>query len=83
MALEDADSLARAVAAAPADIEAAFRAYMHVRQPRTRRVVETARRNGQIYHASGAMAAGRNTVLRLVPGHRLMQRFDWLYGYGC
>ena len=48
---------------------------------RARRVQDAARRNGRIYHLSGAMAAARNLVLRSTPPQRLMASYDWLYGW--
>ena len=45
------------------------------------RVAEASRRNGAIYHLSGALALARNVTLRTVPSQRLMARYDWLYGW--
>ena len=53
---------------------------MRERRPRARRVQDAARRNGRIYHLSGAMAAARNLVLGH-PAERLMASYDWLYGW--
>jgi salicylate hydroxylase len=47
------------------------------------RVARASRRNGRIFHLSGPQAAARNLVLRHVPAHRLMARYDWLYGWRC
>jgi salicylate hydroxylase len=79
MALEDAATLAMAVAAV-GDVATAFRAYSDARTGRTRRVAEASRANGAIYHLSGIGAALRNATLGALPGARVMARYDWLYG---
>lgn len=80
MALEDGVSLAQAVAK-HGDVEDAFAAYQSARRGRVARVQAASRRNGQIYHLGGAMAAARNMTLRTVPASRLMAQYDWLYGW--
>jgi salicylate hydroxylase len=81
LALEDALILARAVDAAPADIPAALASYGKVRIARTARVRAASKRNGMIYHLSGATGIARNMVLRATPSPRLMRQYDWLYGW--
>ena len=81
LALEDAVSLAACLAAAPGDVAQAFLAYEHARRPRAARVARSARRNGQIYHFAGPLAAARNAVLQLAGPERLMAGYDWLYGW--
>lgn len=81
LALEDAAVLAAELAAKGDDVEAALASYAHRRRPRAFRVAEASRQNGRIYHLSGALAFARNAVLRTVPPHRLMARYDWLYGW--
>lgn len=84
MALEDALALATAVTASLRDgqpIETAFANFEAERRPRVRRVCETARRNGTVYHLSGASAFARDLVLRATPGQRLIAGYDWLYGH--
>ena len=73
--------LANALAREPDDLSGAMRRYERARQRRTARVQRAARRNGRIYHLSGAMAAARNLVLRSTPPQRLMASYDWLYGW--
>lgn len=80
MALEDGVTLAQAVAKHDT-VEDAFAAYQSARRARVVRVQAASRRNGQIYHLGGAMAAARNTVLRTVPATVLMAQYDWLYGW--
>ena len=81
LALEDAVTLAAHLQASEGAPERAFAAYARERRPRARRVQNAARRNGRIYHLSGAMAAARNLVLRHTPPQRLMASYDWLYGW--
>ncbi len=77
MALEDAWVLAQCLSADP-DARSALQAYAQQRAPRTARVVHTARRNGKIFHLSGAMAVARNAVLAL-QGTSVVG-MPWLYG---
>lgn len=83
MALEDAVTLAAAVADRPQDIGAAFEAYDVTRKARAGRVVTAARRNGWIYHLTGLSAAVRDTALSALPPERLIAGYDWLYGFRC
>jgi salicylate hydroxylase len=80
MAIEDAVVLADMLAAVPHQTSALF-AYEVTRHPRIRRVQDTARNNGQIYHLSGIAAAARDLALRTVPPAKMMERYDWLYGW--
>jgi 3-hydroxybenzoate 6-monooxygenase len=80
MATEDAVVLAEAVAAAPHDLPAAFRAYVQARYLRTARVQIMARVYGDFYHARGPAAELRNQMLA---GRTPEQSYDgiaWLYG---
>ena len=81
LALEDAVVLAAALDRRRADIPAALDAYARARRARVARVAAASRRNGAIYHLSGAMAAARNLALTALPAERLMARYDWLYGW--
>jgi salicylate hydroxylase len=83
MSLEDATELATCLAANSADTVAALARYQDLRLARCRRVAETAKRNGQIYHMAGASASARDLVLGLLPGPRVMAGYDWLYGYSA
>ena len=80
LAIEDAVVLADLLAAVPYQTSALY-AYEATRRPRTQKVQETARRNGQIYHLSGIAAAARDLALRAVPPAQMMARYDWLYGW--
>jgi salicylate hydroxylase len=79
-ALEDAASLADAVARHPDDIRQAFLAYQAERIPRTARVQRTARLFGDIIHGDDSDAQRRNAVLaqRADDDYTHMQ---WFYGY--
>lgn len=81
MALEDAVVVAHALARQPNDVPAALRWYERHRRPRVKRVVKASYKNGSVYHLAGPAASARNLVLRHVPPHRLMARYDWLYGW--
>jgi salicylate hydroxylase len=81
MALEDANVVAAEIAMTPGDIPSALLRYEFNRRARVMRVQAASRRNGQIYHMSGLMAAARNSVLRTLPAERLMTGYDWLYGW--
>jgi salicylate hydroxylase len=81
MALEDAVVAADALADGGPDVTEALLRYQRQRRPRVLQVARASRRNGDIYHLKGPAAAGRNLVLRSVPPHRLMARYDWLYGW--
>lgn len=80
MAIEDAAELARALAPGAAgeiDVPAALRGYALRRWERCARVQARSRRNGRIFHATGAMQWGRDLSLRLL-GERLLDQ-PWLY----
>lgn len=81
LALEDAVTLAGALAGAGDDIEGALASYETARRPRTAQVMAAARRNGRVYHLSGVAALARNAVLHTLPPERLMARYDWVYGW--
>ena len=79
LAIEDAAVLGATLAAD--DVPGSLEAYGDRRGPRVRRVQREARRNGRIYHASGAVALGRDLVIRGLGPRRMTRRYDWLYGF--
>jgi salicylate hydroxylase len=81
LALEDAAVLADAFHRFDADVPAALTWYGHRRRERAANIASASRRNGRIYHLSGPLAQARNLALRSVSPHRLMTRYDWLYGW--
>ena len=77
-AIEDAVSLAGALTR-EGDAATALRAYEGERRGRTMRIQSEARRNGIIYHLSGAPRIARDLVLRR-QGPALLDRYGWIYG---
>jgi salicylate hydroxylase len=79
-AIEDAESLADALARHPGDVDAAFRAYQNERIPRTARVQVSARQFGDIIHGDSDAARRRNAVLaeRASDDYTHM---NWFYAY--
>jgi salicylate hydroxylase len=77
MAIEDADALAACLVATGAPVAERLQRYAEQRWARNARVQARAIRNGQIFHASGAVALGRNLSMQLM-GERLMDQ-PWLY----
>ena len=79
MAIEDADILARELAEGP--VVEALRRYEALRRPRVQQVWKKARQAGQIYHLGGAMAAARDLTMTALGGPKLLQRYNWIYGW--
>ncbi len=61
------------------DIPRALKSYEAMRLPRSSRVQQQSRRQGEIYHLSGPAALARDIGLRSLGGERMLARFDWLY----
>lgn len=83
MAIEDAAELGLCLATVtkPAsDVPLALRRYAVQRWQRNARVQARARRNSEIFHATGVVRWGRDMSLRLL-GARLLD-MPWLYGHG-
>jgi len=80
MAIEDAAVLANCLRQ-DEDPVRAFRDYEHERARRVARVQREARRNSWRYHLSGPLGLARNTALAALGPKRLLQRYDWLYGW--
>lgn len=79
MAIEDAVALADALGDGNAvAVPAAFARYAEVRWARNAQVQARARRNGEIFHATGPVRLGRDMAMRLL-GARLLDQ-PWLYG---
>jgi len=77
-AIEDAAALTSAIGA-HSDAGTALKAYEAARRERTARIQREARRNGMIYHLSGAPRVARDLVLRR-QGPALLDRYGWIYG---
>ncbi|WP_416547990.1 FAD-dependent monooxygenase [Limnohabitans sp. DCL3] len=80
MAIEDAETLAQCLTVGNAAVPEQLQAYAEKRWARNALVQTRAIRNGQIFHATGPMAVGRNLSMRLM-GERVMD-LPWLYGGG-
>jgi salicylate hydroxylase len=78
MAIEDAQVLAQCLAQGVGSVVQRLQAYADQRWARNAQVQARAIRNGQIFHAQGLLAMGRNLSMRLM-GERLMD-VPWLYG---
>ncbi len=77
MALEDAWALAQCLSVG-ADVTLGLKNYAQQRAARNARVVQTARRNGRIFHLNGPLAVARNAVLAW-QGTQVLG-LPWLYG---
>ncbi|MBO9648897.1 MAG: FAD-dependent monooxygenase [Variovorax sp.] len=78
MAIEDAVALADALdGGAAAEVPAAFARYAAERWERNANVQARARRNGEIFHATGLVRIGRDAALRML-GAKLLD-VPWLY----
>jgi salicylate hydroxylase len=80
MAIEDAHVLAHCLSTDDQTVEEQLKAYAEQRWARNARVQARAVRNGQIFHARGLEALGRNLSMRFM-GERVMD-VPWLYGEG-
>ncbi|MEO8836123.1 MAG: 3-hydroxybenzoate 6-monooxygenase [Caldimonas sp.] len=86
MAMEDAVTLGRALAATDDDIDAAFALYQRSRVPRTARVVLMTREMGRLYHAQAVERLVRNELWKGRTPERFYDALEWLYGWtaeGC
>jgi 3-hydroxybenzoate 6-monooxygenase len=78
MAIEDGYVLAEHLAAHPGDFGAALAAYQAVRPEHCRRVLETSRTWGALWHLDGEKRERRNEILR-ARDPRDYSFVDWLY----
>jgi salicylate hydroxylase len=85
MAIEDAAVLANClgggVGESLAAMPAALKRYARLRRSRVARVQRAARRNGTIYHLSGAAAFTRDLFIRSIGPRRMLARQDWIYDW--
>lgn len=79
MAIEDAVTLADAVAASGADLAGGLAAWESRRRVRVGRVARRAAFNRFVWHAAGPVALARNLVLAVRGGKSLAADMDWLY----
>ncbi len=78
MAIEDAQVLAQCLTSGAGSVVGRLQTYADQRWARNARVQARAIRNGNIFHAQGLLAMGRNLSMQLM-GERLMD-VPWLYG---
>jgi len=85
MAIEDAAVLAKALSESSgentAGIPAALKRYGRLRRERVLRVQRAARRSGQIYHLTGALALARDLGIKALGPARMLARQDWIYDW--
>ncbi len=85
MAIEDAAVLAKCLSEGasdnPAGVAAALKKYARQRHGRVAKVQRAARRQGRIYHMSGASAAARDFVIRALGPRQMLARQDWIYDW--
>ena len=84
MAIEDAAVLAKCLGATGetgAGIPDALKRYARLRRSRVGRVQRAARRAGQIYHLTGAMALARDLAIKAMGAQRMLARQDWIYDW--
>jgi salicylate hydroxylase len=84
MAIEDAAVLAKCLGATGetgAGIPDALKRYARLRRSRVGRVQRAARRAGQIYHLTGAMALARDLAIKAMGAQRTLARQDWIYDW--
>ena len=77
MAIEDAQALALQWQRKELSVEQRLQAYAQARWQRVAQVQRRARRNAQVFHASGAVAWGRNAAIRW--GGAAVMDMPWLY----
>ena len=78
MAIEDADTLAQCWLQSGQTVEQRLQAYAEARWQRVVKVQARARSNARLFHASGALAWGRDLAMRW--GGAAVMDMPWLYG---
>jgi salicylate hydroxylase len=85
MAIEDAAVLAKVLSEAPlepgAQVAAALQRYGRARRARVTHVQQLARKQGRIYHMTGAMALARDLTIRALGPERVLARQAWIYDW--
>ncbi|GLS23816.1 salicylate hydroxylase [Labrys miyagiensis] len=79
-AIEDAAELAGQLAT-PGDDSARLEAWSALRLPRVRRIQTEAHANGERYHWRWPLSTARDLGLSALGGRRMLERYDWLYGW--
>jgi salicylate hydroxylase len=80
MAIEDAITLAKLLVNV-AQPEAAFSQFESKRRSRVERVIETSKKNGNIFHMRRPATFARNLVVKMQGNTGHLDRLSWLYGH--
>jgi salicylate hydroxylase len=81
-AIEDAAELAAQLArSGSGDAVARLQSWSALRLPRVSRIQAEARGNGESYHWRWPQSAIRDIGLATLGGRRLLERYDWIYGW--
>jgi len=85
MAIEDAAVLAKTLSESQIEtakqITAALKRYARLRRSRVAQVERAARRQGRIYHYTGALALARDLTIKTMGSRRMLARQDWIYDW--
>jgi salicylate hydroxylase len=85
MAIEDAAVLAKVLGESTSEnvagIPAALKRYGRLRRARVLSVQGAARRQGRIYHLTGALALARDLTIKAMGPKRMLARQDWIYDW--
>jgi salicylate hydroxylase len=85
MAIEDAAVLGKVFSETPLEpgtqVAAALQRYGRARRARVTRVQRLARKQGRIYHMTGAMALARDLTIRALGPERVLARQAWIYDW--
>jgi salicylate hydroxylase len=81
MAIEDAATLANAIADFPSESLESLRIWENLRRPRVARVARRGAVNRLAWHAAGPIAVARNLFLTMHSSDKLAADLDWLYGW--
>ena len=85
MAIEDAAVLAKTLSEQPVEtakqITAALKRYARLRRSRVAQVEQAARKQGRIYHYTGALALARDLAIKTMGPRRMLARQSWIYDW--
>ena len=85
MAIEDAAVLAKTLSEQPVEtakqITAALTRYARLRRSRVAQVDQAARKQGRIYHYTGALALARDLAIKTMGPRRMLARQSWIYDW--
>jgi len=85
MAIEDAAVLAKTLSEQPVEtakqITAALKRYARLRRSRVAQVERATRKQGRIYHYTGALALARDLAIKTMGPRRMLARQSWIYDW--